>query len=206
MKMSTKKLVVMALLAAISIVFVAIVHFPIFPAAPFLEYDPADIPIFIGTFAFGPLAGIIMTAVVCVIQGLTVSAHSGVYGILMHFIATGVFVLVAGNIYRHRKTRKQAAIALICGVVAWTIAMMGANLVITPAFMGAPVEFIKQLMFPVIVPFNLIKSGANSIITFLIYKAISKLIHDKVDEPVVVKKIESPAVSSETTVPEERED
>lgn len=180
MKLTTKKLVIMALLAAISIVFVALVHFPIFPAAPFLEYDPADIPLFIGAFAFGPVAGIIMTAIVCLIQGLTVSAHSGVYGIIMHFIATGTFVLVAGNIYKRKKTRSGAAIALLLGIISWTVVMGFANLVITPAFMGAPVEFIKQLMFPVIIPFNIIKAGINSIITFIVYKSISNIINGKV--------------------------
>ncbi len=34
----------MAMLVAVSVVLVYLVHFPIFPAAPFLEYDPADIP------------------------------------------------------------------------------------------------------------------------------------------------------------------
>ena len=58
-----RKLVTMAMLAALSIVLVYVVHFPIFPAAPFLEYDPADIPILIGTFAYGPVAGIILTVV-----------------------------------------------------------------------------------------------------------------------------------------------
>ena len=44
------------MLTAISIVFVSVIHFPLFPAAAFLEYDPADIPILIGTFAYGPIA------------------------------------------------------------------------------------------------------------------------------------------------------
>ncbi|MFQ9412551.1 MAG: hypothetical protein ACLR1T_18100 [Evtepia gabavorous] len=39
------------------LLLVYVIHFPIFPAASFLEYDPADIPILIGTFAYGPLAG-----------------------------------------------------------------------------------------------------------------------------------------------------
>ena len=68
------KLAKMAMLVAISIILVAIVHFPIFPAVAFLEYDPADVPIMIGTFAFGPLAGLLITVVVCLVQGLTVSA------------------------------------------------------------------------------------------------------------------------------------
>ncbi|MEG2939406.1 MAG: ECF transporter S component, partial [Oscillospiraceae bacterium] len=96
----TKKLATLGMLAAISIVLVSLIHFPIFPAVPFLEFDPADIPIFIGTFAFGPIWGLILTAVVSVIQGVTVSSASGIYGIIMHFAATGAFVIVAGCIYR----------------------------------------------------------------------------------------------------------
>ena len=57
-KQNSVKLAKMAMLVAISIVLVMLIHFPIFPAVAFLEYDPADIPILIGTFAFGPIAGI----------------------------------------------------------------------------------------------------------------------------------------------------
>ena len=56
MKEKTRKLTVMAMLVAISVVLVYLIHFPIFPAAAFLEYDPADIPILIGAFAYGPVA------------------------------------------------------------------------------------------------------------------------------------------------------
>ena len=60
---NTRKLTTLAMLAALAIVLVALIHFPLVPAAPFLEYDPADIPIFIGTFLFGPAAGLALTAV-----------------------------------------------------------------------------------------------------------------------------------------------
>lgn len=173
---STVKLAKMGMLVAVSIVLVYFIHFPIFPAVAFLEYDPADIPILIGTFAFGPLAGILLTIVTSVIQGLTVSAASGLYGILMHIIATSVMVLVAGIIYKRNKTRKGAVIALLCGVIAWVIVMIGANLVITPLFMGVPREVVWQLM-PFIAGFNAIKAGVNAIITFLLYKRISGFLH-----------------------------
>lgn len=170
------KLAKMAMLVAISIILVAIVHFPIFPAVAFLEYDPADVPIMVGTFAFGPLAGLLITVVVCLVQGLTVSAGSGPYGIIMHLIATGTFVLVAGNIYRHKKTKKEAIIALAAGTAAWVVVMYFANLTITPLFMGVPTEVVKGLM-PFILLFNAIKAGVNSIITFLLYKRISGFLH-----------------------------
>ena len=40
----TNTLAKLGILAAISVVLVAIVHFPLIPAASFLEYDPADVP------------------------------------------------------------------------------------------------------------------------------------------------------------------
>lgn len=49
---ATMQLVKLAMLSAISVVLVYFIHFPIFPVVPFLEYDPADISILIGTFAF----------------------------------------------------------------------------------------------------------------------------------------------------------
>ena len=63
-RISTRQLVSMAMLGAISIVLVAVIHFPLIPAAAFLEYDPADIPILICAFAYGPLAGLLLTVVV----------------------------------------------------------------------------------------------------------------------------------------------
>jgi len=172
----TVKLAKMGMLVAISVVLVYLIHFPIFPAVPFLEYDPADIPIFIGTFAFGPLGGLAITVVTAVVQGTTVSAASGVYGILMHVIATGSFVLVAGIIYKRNKTRKGAVIALAAGSLTWIVAMFFANLIITPYFMGVPRAVVMDLM-PFIVAFNAIKAGGNSLITFLLYKRISAFLH-----------------------------
>lgn len=172
----TVRIAKMGMLVAISIVLVWIIHIP-FPAAPFLEYDPADIPILIGTFAFGPLGGVVLTVVTAVIQGLTVSAGGGAYGIIMHIIATGTFVLVAGFIYRWKKSRKTAAIALLCGALAMVAVMIPANIFITPLFMGAPREAVIGMILPVILPFNAMKAGINSVIVFLLYKRISKFLH-----------------------------
>ena len=168
----TARLAKMAMLVAISIVLVAIVRFPIFPAVAFLEYDPADIPIMVGTFAFGPGAGILLTVVTSVLQGVTVSAKSGAYGIIMHIIATSTLVIVAGLIYRKEKTKKHAIVGLLCGTAAMTLIMIAANLVITPLFMGVPRSAVWDLM-PFIAAFNVVKAGVNSLVTFLIYKRIS---------------------------------
>lgn len=175
-KMTTARLAKMGMLVAISVVLVYLIHFPIFPAVAFLEYDPADIPILIGTFAFGPLSGVLLTVVTAIVQGVTVSAASGIYGILMHIIATGALVITAGLIYSKNKTRKGAIIALICGVIVMTVVMIGANMVITPIFMGVPRSVVWDLM-PFIAAFNAIKAGINGLVTFLVYKRISGFLH-----------------------------
>ena len=174
--MSTQKLTKMAMLVAISIVLVYFIHFPIFPAVAFLEYDPADIPILIGGFAFGPVAGILLTCITAIIQGVTVSAQSGVYGIIMHIIATSVLVGVASWIYFRKKTKKNAIIGIAVGALAMTIVMIAANLVITPLFMGVERSVVVQLM-PFIAGFNVIKAGINGLVTFLVYKRISGFLH-----------------------------
>ena len=174
MKMSTRKLVSLAVMAAISVVLVYFIRIPMF--LPFLEYDPADIPIFITAFAFGPVTGLLLTVVVSVIQGLTVSAQSGWIGILMHIFATGCFVLAAGNIYRGKKTMGRALISLLCGIIAMTGAMVVWNIIFTPLFMGTPRSEVYGILLTAIVPFNLVKAGLNSLVTFLLYKQISRFI------------------------------
>ncbi len=175
-KMSTKMMVSLAMLAAISIVLVAAIHFPLIPAAAFLEYDPADIPILIGTFAFGPVAGLLLTIVVSVVQGLTVSASGGIIGIVMHIFATGACAFVAGTIYKKNKTRKNAVLALVVGALVQTVAMVIMNMIFTPLFMGQPLEVVLSMLVPIIIPFNLLKAGINGTITFLLYKSISHLL------------------------------
>lgn len=176
-KISTKQLVVMAMLAAISIVFISIIHFPLFPAAPFLEYDPADIPILIGTFMYGPVAGFLLTVIVSLIQGTTVSAGSGIIGIIMHIVATGSCTLIVGSIYFRNKTKTRAIVALVIGAFTMTAAMVLMNIVLTPIFMGTPTEVVINMLVPIIIPFNLLKSGINCFITFGLYKSISHLLH-----------------------------
>lgn len=170
---TTVKLAKMGMLIGISIILVVLIHVPIIPAAPYLEYDPADIPIFIGTFAFGPLAGLILTIIVSIIQGVTVSAGSQIWGIIMHIMATGSFAIVAGLIYKVKKTRKGAAIAILIGILVMVAVMCIANIIITPIYTGMPRKAVMALIPTAILPFNLIKAGSvcygNQIYIFKFY-------------------------------------
>ena len=171
---STARLAKLAMMAAISCVLVLLIRIPFTPL-PFLVYDPADIPIYITTFAMGPGAGVILTLVVSFIQAFVLGGD-GVYGFLMHFLATAVFAVVAGFMYKHKKTKKEAIIALLSGLVVMVAVMCVANIFITPMFMGTPREAVIELL-PLIALFNVLKGGINGIVTFVVYKRISGFLH-----------------------------
>ena len=103
-RMPVKKMVLIGMFSAISVILVYLFRLSLFPAAPFLEYDMADIPIVLITFMYGPSAGLITTVIVSVIQGLTVSAGSGWIGILMHIFATGAMCWLPAIFIKSVKT------------------------------------------------------------------------------------------------------
>ena len=164
------------MLTAVSIVLVTTIHLPLIPAAPFLEYDPADIPVMIGAMMLGPVPGLIILLAVCIIQALTVSASSGIIGFFMHFIASSVLVLVAAGIYSRKKTIINLIIGLVAGSVAMTVVMIPLNLIFTGIFMGAGTQAVVQMLIPAIIPFNLLKAGINSAITFAVFTPISHIL------------------------------
>lgn len=180
MKTQTKDTIIrdaiMAMLTAVSVVLVSVVHIPLIPAAPFLEYDAADIPILIGSLMLGPTAGMIILLAVCIIQAMTVSASSGIIGFLMHFIASSVLILIPSIIYRRKKTIKSLVVGLILGTLGMTVVMIPLNLVFTGIFMGTGVKAVASMLIPAIIPFNLIKAALNSAISFAVFTPISTVL------------------------------
>ena len=75
-------------------------------------------------------------------------------------------------------TVKNTAIkALVTGVVLTVIVMCVMNILVTPAYMGAPRSAVIAMVPTVIVPFNLLKAGINSLLTLVLYKRISSVLH-----------------------------
>ena len=104
------------------------------------------------------------------------SVGSGWIGAVMHIISTGAMVLVAGNIYKRVHTFKGAIIALIAGTAAMVLIMIPLNLFFTTMFLGVPIEVVKGMIVPVIIPFNLFKGIANSTLTIMVYKSVAKIL------------------------------
>ena len=65
--------------------------------------------------------------------------------------------------------------ALVCGSVTMILLMVPLNLLFTGYFMGTPIETVKALLLPAIIPFNAVKAFGNSLITLLLYKTISRI-------------------------------
>ncbi len=172
----TSQICGMSILCALAVVFACFAR-GMWPSAPFLEYTPADVPVLMGSFMYGPLAGVIMAAIVAVIQGVSVSASSGIIGIAMNFISTAAFVLVGGLIYKKMRTLKGAIIAVICSAISGVIVMMLWNMILTPIFMKVERQMVIAMIPTVFLPFNLVKYFSNAAITFILYKATHKLLN-----------------------------
>ncbi|MCL2698530.1 MAG: ECF transporter S component [Oscillospiraceae bacterium] len=177
MKFTTKKLVTLALLSAIAYIVMFVTNWTPVSAAPFLVYDPKDVIIVIGGFMFGPLAVLMMSAVVSLVEMFTVS-RDGFFGLAANMLSTCAFALTASFIYRIKKNLLFAVIGLAAGVACVTGVMMLWNYMVVPVYRGMPREFVAEMIVPVFMVFNLIKGGANAGFAVLLYKPV-KLIFEK---------------------------
>jgi len=168
----THMLTLMAMFAALAYIIMAVGRIPI-SSVPFLKYDPKDTILVIGSFILGPMPGLLITTVVCLIEMVTVS-DTGIIGMIMNLLASAAFIWPAAVIYRKKHTLSGALAGLVVGTITATILMLLWNYFITPYYMGYPREAIAEMLVPVFLPFNLIKGGLNTAVTILIYKPVSR--------------------------------
>ena len=105
--MKVKKMVTLAMLAAISYLIVNLVRIPV---VLFLKYEPKDVIITIGGFLFGPMASFIISFVVSLLEMVTISS-TGPVGGLMNALSSCSFALVASLIYNKKRTLGGAILA-----------------------------------------------------------------------------------------------
>ena len=168
-RMDTKKMVVLAMMTAIAYVSVFIFRIPV---VMFLKYEPKDVIITIGGFLFGPFASMLMSAVVSLVEMVTISS-TGPIGALMNFLSTVSFACTAAIVYKKVHTITGAVIGLVTGSVVMVCIMLAWNYLITPLYMETPREAVAEMLVPVFLPFNLLKAVLNSAITMLLYKPLS---------------------------------
>ena len=141
------------------------------PGAPFLNFDMKDTILIIGGLMYGPTAGILISAVVCFIEMITISS-TGLYGFIMNLLATCMMVVPAGMCYQRSHTLKGAVLGLVIGVVLMTASMLLWNYAITPYYMGVAVADVRAMIPALLLPFNLIKAVLNVGLVLLLYKHI----------------------------------
>ena len=164
----TKKMVTMAMLAALSYLLMVFVRIPMIS---FLKYEPKDVIIAIGGFIFGPVEAFVISLAVSIVEMFTVS-DTGWIGALMNLISTCSFACTAAVIYHKNRTQKSAVIGMAAGIVVMVAVMMLWNYLLTPIYMGYPREAVAAMLPTVFLPFNLIKGTINAVILILIYKPV----------------------------------
>ena len=171
MNETTKKLTTLGMICALAYLVMAIFRIPIMPTLPFLKYDPKDVILMIGGFMYGPIPGVLVIAVVALVEMVTVS-ETGIIGCLMNFLSSASFVCMAAWVYRKNHTKKGAIIGLVSGVLVMTAVMLVWNYLVTPIYMGYPRKAVAAMLLPGFLPFNLIKGSINAGLTLLLYKPV----------------------------------
>ena len=192
--LTTKNVALMGMFGALAGVLM-IFEIPLpFIAPSFYGLDFSEVPILVGTFALGPVAGVIMELLKIMIKLVLKPTSTAFVGEFANFVIGCSLIVPAGIIYRLKKTKKGAMTGMVAGTVAMTVIGVVVNaLVMLPFFakffgmplativgMGAAINPAVNNVWTFVLicvgPFNLIKGTVVSLVTSLIYKRISILI------------------------------
>ena len=174
MKISTKTMVLLAVLSGLAYVAMVLLRVPVMTVPPFLKFDPKDVVIVITGFLFGPLHAFIVITVVSFVEMVTVS-ETGWIGLVMNIISSAAFVCPAAVIYQRKRTLAGAVTGLITGCISMTCVMLLWNYILTPLYIpNVTREAVAKMLLPVFLPFNAGKSIMNAAITMLLYKPVVK--------------------------------
>lgn len=188
-KVNVRYLTVTAMLSAVAYILMFLdFSVPFMPG--FIKMDLSELPALIGSFAMGPVCGVIVCLVKNILH-LFITSTGGV-GELSNFILGVAFVFPAGLIYKHKKSRKNALIGSLLGAV-----IMAAFSIVSNYFLVYPVYYnfmpeetvlaayqaivpsMKNMLQCLVcfnMPFTLVKGLFSVVITFLVYKHISPIL------------------------------
>ena len=191
----TRKIAITGIFTAMAVVLMYLeIPLPLMP--PFLKFDFSEIPVLIGSFALGPVYGIIIELLKNLIH-LPVTGTSGI-GEFSNFITGSIYVFTAGFFYKKHRTIKGAIISLLLATLALTLIAVPFNYFVTLPLYGSVLNFSTEaivgmssavnplikdkisLILWAFVPFNLFKGLVVAFFTFWIYKPISILINSTI--------------------------
>lgn len=190
-KMRAKEITFISLMGALAAVLM-LFKFPIPMMPPFMDFDFAGVVEIIGGLMFGPVAAVYIIIVKILLKMVMMGSTSIGTGEIQNVLLSCAYVLPAVLLYKWNKTKKMAIIGLVAGTVAAIVVAILTNLYLIIPFyanlagmtvediiamctaVNPAVTDIKTFVILGIVPFNLIKYGASSILTMLLYKHLSK--------------------------------
>ena len=192
-KLTTKMITQIGMLGAIATVLM-LFEIPLPFAPSFYEIDFSEVPVLVGCFSMGPLAGALIELVKIILNFVINGTVTAGVGEVANFIIGCALCVPAGLIYKKKKTKKSALIGLVVGTVFMTILGCFVNAyILLPTYAAAfkmPIEGLVQMgtavnaninslftfvMFAV-APFNLLKGVLDSVIVMAIYKKISPIL------------------------------
>lgn len=192
--LTTANIAKIAILAAIAYVLM-LLEFPLPFAPSFYKFDFSEVAVLLGTFAMGPVAGVIIEALKVTLNLLFSGTITMGIGELANFLIGCALVVPAGIIYKRHKTKKNAIIGMVVGTITMTVVGVLLNwFVLIPAYIsiaGYPYDAVIGMgtaIFPFVhntftlviacvTPFNLFKGAVVSVITALLYKHVSPILH-----------------------------
>lgn len=172
-----------------------LVEIPLFFAPGFYKMDLSELPIMICTFYLGPVAGVVAELIKVCIKLLLKGTSTAFVGDFANFAVGCSFVLPASIVYHAKPSRKSALWGMVVGTLVMTVFGSAFNAIyLLPKFavlFGMPMEVIvgmgtkvnsaitsvPTLVLFAVVPFNLLKGFVVSLLTFLLYKRISPILH-----------------------------
>ncbi len=191
----TRKVAMVGMFSAIAMILM-LFEIPMPFAPPFYKLDFSELPILVGTFAFGPAAGVMMEFVKILLKLCVKGTSTAFVGDLANFVVGCSFIIPASVVYAFRKSKKSAIASCVVGTLCMAVFGTAFNAIyLLPAFSelyGMPLDTILQMGMEVnplvtegnivsfvvacVAPLNVIKGTSVSIITLLIYKPLSPII------------------------------
>lgn len=192
-KMTAKMIAQVGMLGAIATILM-LFEIPLPFAPSFYEIDLSEVPVLIGCFSMGPLAGALIELIKIILNFVINGTKTAGVGEAANFIIGCSFCVPAGIIYRKNKTKKSAVIGMIVGTLFMTLLGCFVNAyILLPTYatafhmpidgliergtkVNAHIDNLFTFVLFAVVPFNLLKGVIVSVIVFVIYKKISPIL------------------------------
>lgn len=181
----TRRLTVIALLAAISFVLMVFPQFPLIPGATFLKIDFSFVPFLIGALMLDLKSGYAILILRSLLKVLLNNSGVNDYiGLPMNIVAMGVLLTVIMLMVGHRElTVKRFIAGSILGIVGLTLAMVILNYVYAVPLYAMFANFdikatigLGTYLLWMVIPFNLIEGIILTAVAGLVYVALRRVI------------------------------